>query len=94
MMKSHYAPNAKVKLNCLTCDQGAALLAFGNHETENIFNLSQSGDLREAAANLYIGLRKLDETGTSMIWVSPIPNEGLGIAINDRLQRAAAPRKQ
>ncbi len=92
MMKSHYAPNASVKLNCETCDEGAALLAFGEQSADIIFNLSKSGDLREAAANLYLGLKQLDETGVEMICVSPIPNEGLGIAINDRLQRASAPR--
>ena len=92
MMKSHYAPNASVKLNCEICDEGAALLAFGKQGAEIIFNLSKSGNLREAAANLYLGLKKLDETGVKMICVSPIPNEGLGIAINDRLQRASAPR--
>jgi len=92
MMKSHYAPNARVKLNCETCDEDAALLAFGKQEADIIFNLSKSADLREAAANLYLGLKKLDETGVEKICVSPIPNEGLGIAINDRLQRASAPR--
>lgn len=92
MMKSHYAPNASVKLNCKTCDEGAALLAFGKQEAETMFNLSVSGNLREAAANLYLGLKKLDTTGVAKICVSPIPNEGLGIAINDRLQRASAPR--
>ncbi len=92
MMKSHYAPNASVKLNCKECDEDAALLAFGDQEAEIIFNLSKTGDLREAAANLYLGLKKLDDTGAKTICVSPIPNEGLGIAINDRLQRASAPR--
>ena len=92
MMKSHYAPNADVKLNCDICDKGSALLAFGQQDAEIIFNLSKTGDLREAAANLYLGLKKLDETGIKTICVSPIPDEGLGIAINDRLQRASAPR--
>ena len=92
MMKSHYAPNALVQLNCETCDEGAALLAFGKQEAETIFNLSVSSDLREAAANLYLGLKTLDKKGVETICVSPIPNEGLGIAINDRLQRASAPR--
>ncbi len=92
MMKSHYAPNASVKLNCKICDEGAALLAFGDAQAETMFNLSQKCDLREAAANLYLGLKKLDETGIEKICVSPIPNEGLGIAINNRLQRASAPR--
>lgn len=93
MMKSHYAPNAAVTLNCDTCEDGAALLAFGKQTADNIFYLSKSSNLREAAANLYLGLKKLDETGVKTICVSPIPNEGLGVAINDRLQRASAPRK-
>lgn len=93
MMKSHYAPNARVKLNCETCEEGAALLAFGDQTAQNMFDLSKSSDLREAAANLYLGLKRLDETGVELICVSPIPNEGLGVAINDRLQRASAPRK-
>jgi len=95
MMKSHYAPNANVKMNCATCDDGAAFLTFGRFNgngTEVVFQLSKTGDLREAAANLYQGLRTLDKTGADLICVSPIPNEGLGIAINDRLQRASAPR--
>jgi L-threonylcarbamoyladenylate synthase len=98
MMKSHYAPNANVKLNCNTVEDGAAFLAFGQVSIDTscgctVYNLSKSGDLREAAANLYLGLKTLDETGTDMICVSQIPLEGLGIAINDRLQRASAPRK-
>jgi L-threonylcarbamoyladenylate synthase len=55
-------------------------------------NLSPSGDLKEAAANLFAMLHALDATGAAAIAVAPIPNEGLGAAINDRLNRAAAPR--
>lgn len=94
MMKSHYAPNAKVRMNCETCDDEDALLAFGSNLTaKNMFVLSARGDLREAAANLYQGLKVLDETGAKTICVSPIPEIGLGIAINDRLKRASAPRQ-
>ena len=95
MMKSHYAPNAGVQLNCRHLDGSETVLAFGNQERPDgleIFNLSPTGDLREAAANLYFGLKSLDETGADIICVEPIPSEGLGLAINDRLQRAATPR--
>ncbi len=96
MMKSHYAPNATVVMDCKTCPQKVAKLNFGESDTidtASSLNLSPSGNLREAAANLYAYLSKLDETGLRTICVSPIPDEGLGIAINDRLRRAAAPRK-
>ena len=95
MMKSHYAPNAKVRLNCVDIDDGnIGLLAFGAAlETERpIFNLSEEASLVEAAANLYAGLKYLDDQSVAIICVQPIPNVDLGIAINDRLHRAAAPR--
>lgn len=95
MMKSHYAPNAKVHLNITSFSSTSAILGFGdveNHNNQPIYNLSKNEDLREAAANLYAGLKTLDESGAQLIEVSPIPNEGLGVAINDRLNRAAAPR--
>lgn len=99
MMKSHYAPNANVTINQTRCTEGATLLAFGERSGKQreqaaaVINLSETGDLREAAANLYSSLKALDAIGTTQICVEPIPMEGLGIAINDRLQRAAAPRK-
>lgn len=96
MMASHYAPNAGVKLNCEACDNDEAWLGFGNRPTPSTavhsLNLSKSSNLVEAAANLYAHLKQLDATGVNTICVSPIPMEELGIAINDRLSRAAAPR--
>ena len=96
MMKSHYAPDARVVLDCETCPDGAAWLGFGNRaQPANAalgLNLSESSNLVEAAAILYACLKQLDESGATLICVSPIPREELGIAINDRLQRAAAPR--
>ena len=94
-LASHYAPNAKLRLNANSPLQGEALLAFGREiptHTGPMINLSETGDLREAAANLFAALRTLDASGCSSIAVLPIPGEGLGEAINDRLLRAAAPR--
>lgn len=93
MLLSHYAPNAYMRLNA-TPQPGEAFLAFGPApdfpgETRN---LSPSANLHEAARNLFSMLHELDATGAEMIAVAPIPDEGLGEAINDRLQRAAAPR--
>jgi len=73
-----------------------ALLAFGPRVPKGaraFLNLSETGDLTEAAANLFAMLRALDKTGTGRIAVMSIPAHGLGEAINDRLQRAAAPRE-
>jgi L-threonylcarbamoyladenylate synthase len=72
-----------------------AVLAFGQieqHPARMIVNLSPSGDLIEAAANLFAALRQLDASGARVIAAAPIPTHGLGEAINDRLRRAAAPR--
>jgi L-threonylcarbamoyladenylate synthase len=96
MMASHYAPRARLRLNAKTVEPGEALLAFGPDPLKGaraICNLSASGDLREAAANLFSMLRQLDRSGAKTIAVMPIPERGLGEAINDRLARAAAPRK-
>lgn len=89
-LASHYAPNAPLRLNAAQAEDGEALLGFGAVQGATL-NLSPSGDLREAAANLFAMLRQLDESA-SRIAVSPIPARGIGIAINDRLSRAAAPR--
>ena len=89
-LASHYAPNASVHLNATTRKPGEVLLGFGNVECD--LNLSVSGDLVEAAANLFHHLRDLDARNVRAIAVSPIPDHGLGRAINDRLQRAAATR--
>ena len=94
MMESHYAPNARVYLNATQCETSDAWLQFGENAPvhANSLNLSASGDLIEAAANLYGMLKQLDKSGVKRICVSSIPETGIGIAINDRLRRAAAPK--
>ena len=95
MLASHYAPKTPLRLNAADVRPGEALLAFGAdapHGARTTLNLSPAGDLVEAAANLFSHLRALDASGARGIAVMPIPNEGLGEAINDRLARAAAPR--
>jgi L-threonylcarbamoyladenylate synthase len=92
MLASHYAPKARLRLNAETAEADEALLAFGPTAAEMALNLSPRGDLVEAAANLFSHLRTLDRSGARTIAVMPIPRHGLGEAINDRLQRAAAPR--
>ncbi|WP_333711961.1 L-threonylcarbamoyladenylate synthase [Yoonia sp.] len=89
-LHSHYAPQGRVRLNATSAQEGEVLLGFGPVAAD--LNLSPSGDLIEAAATLFGHLHKLDAMGAAAIAVSPIPNHGLGLAINDRLQRAAAPR--
>ena len=94
-LESHYAPSAQMRLDASDARDGEALLAFGASVPVTkgpMLNLSSSGDLVEAAANLFAYLRKLDESGAATIAVMPIPADGLGEAINDRLRRAAAPR--
>lgn len=99
----HYAPKIPVRLNAVDVEPGEALLAFGsvkfmgvrgggfakNMPRESYYNLSEPGDLLEAAANLFAGMRALDIAGHSRIAVMNIPDTGIGIAINDRLKRAA-----
>jgi L-threonylcarbamoyladenylate synthase len=95
MLASHYAPQARVRLNAVAPRDGEALLAFGPAPAwpaDKTQNLSPRSDLVEAAANLFSHLRALDACGAETIAVMPIPVEGLGEAINDRLQRAAAPK--
>lgn len=89
-MLSHYAPGAPVRLNVTEWAPGELRLGFGNVDCD--LNLSPSGDLVEAAANLFGHLHALDARNGPQIAVSPIPETGLGRAINDRLRRAAAPR--
>lgn len=95
MLASHYAPNSTVRLNAHSVAADEALLAFGPDvplhagPTEN---LSPSGDMLEAAANLFAALRRLDAQEPQRIAVMPMPQDGIGEAINDRLSRAAAPR--
>ena len=86
-MASHYAPEATLRLNAHDRRPGEALLGFGPMECD--LNLSAAGDLREAAANLFTHLRALDAS-SSAIAVAPIPDVGIGAAVNDRLRRAAA----
>jgi L-threonylcarbamoyladenylate synthase len=98
MLASHYAPKAALRLDVTEVRPGEALLAFGPKlppgadRVEAIRNLSESGDLTEAAVNLFAALRDLDGRSAA-IAVMPIPEQGLGEAINDRLRRAAAPVK-
>ncbi|OPH81524.1 L-threonylcarbamoyladenylate synthase [Nitrobacter vulgaris] len=98
MLDSHYAPRARMRLNVANLTRGEALLAFGRTDLSGVdtaaavINLSECGDLKEAAANLFGCLRALDTSGARTIAVMPVPDEGLGEAINDRLRRAAAPK--
>ncbi len=89
---SHYAPRARLRMNALAPEAGEVYLGFGPHHRDGSLNLSRSGDLTEAAARLFAMLRTLDASGVAGIAVAPVPEHGLGEAINDRLQRAAAPR--
>ena len=92
---SHYAPNHRLRLNAKDVEADEALLAFGRHSIEGAaitLNLSRSGDMVEAAANLFSMLHRLDREDVRQIAVMPIPKTGLGEAIWDRLTRAAAPR--
>lgn len=89
-LASHYAPRASLRLNASEIESGEVLLGFGDVANAKL-NLSRKGDLKEAAANLFAMLRELDKVAIK-IAVSPIPDKGIGEAINDRLRRAAAPR--
>ena len=99
-LASHYAPRARLRLDARHVSANEALLAFGPLEAEgagratSVLNLSARGDLVEAAANLFSHLRALDASGATSIAVMPVPHSGLGEAINDRLERAAAPRPE
>jgi L-threonylcarbamoyladenylate synthase len=94
LLASHYAPRLPVRLNALSAREGEALLGFGPECPKGVaFNLSPSGNVEEAAHHLFAALYALDRPGDWVgIAVMPIPNHGVGVAINDRLQRAAAPR--
>ncbi len=87
---SHYAPRGRVRLDAEAARPGEVLLGFG--PVDCTLNLSVTGDLTEAAANLFAHFHRLDAMGAPEIAVSPVPGHGLGRAINDRLRRAAAPR--
>ena len=86
-LKSHYAPNANLRLNAIDWKQGEKKLGFGNVKCD--LNLSKDKSLTEAAQNLFNFLHLLDSSDPRTISVSPIPNEGIGLAINDRLRRAS-----
>lgn len=98
MLASHYAPGAAVRLNAEDVRRGEALIRFGGKVLPGecgaaiVLDLSPTGDLREAAANLFDYMKKADASGARTIAFGPIPGEGLGEAIVDRLERAAAPR--
>jgi L-threonylcarbamoyladenylate synthase len=95
MLASHYAPRTQVRLDATDVKPDEAVLAFGPvevngaHAAKAVLNLSATGDLGEAAANLFGYLRALDAKGARAIAVMPVPHHGLGEAINDRLRRAA-----
>jgi L-threonylcarbamoyladenylate synthase len=94
-LERHYAPQTPLHLNALTVQADEALLGFGPELPDcsgTAINLSKTGDLTEAAARFFAALRELDESGARAIAVMPIPDEGLGEAINDRLRRAAKAR--
>jgi L-threonylcarbamoyladenylate synthase len=91
-LASHYAPATRLRLDATDVRAGEALLAFGADPPQGArasINLSERGDLEEAAARLFAALRELDQSGAEAIAVMPIPAAGLGEAINDRLRRAA-----
>jgi L-threonylcarbamoyladenylate synthase len=98
MLLSHYAPRAMVRLNATDLQSGEAGLLFGptglkgSEQAAVTLNLSPRGDVVEAAVHLFGALRTLDASGVRSIAVAPVPEIGLGEAINDRLRRAAAPR--
>jgi len=98
MLASHYAPDAPVRLGARDVRPGEVLIRFGGmalpgeKDAALVLDLSPDGDLAEAAANLFGYMKQADALGAASIAFSPIPETGLGEAINDRLQRAAAPR--
>ena len=98
MLASHYAPKARMRLNAEGPQPGEAYLAFGPRPVPGLdaagftLNLSPAADLAEAASRLFAAMKQADASGAGLIAVAPIPAEGLGEAINDRLERAAAPR--
>jgi L-threonylcarbamoyladenylate synthase len=92
MLERHYAPNCQLRINATAAKPGEAFLGFGPNTPPNALNLSQTGDLKEAAANLFAMLHKIEQARAGAIAVMPVPEIGLGRAINDRLRRAAATR--
>ncbi|EAQ04441.1 Putative translation factor [Pseudooceanicola batsensis HTCC2597] len=90
-LASHYAPSGQVRIGVTAPEPGETYLGFGPVTCD--LNLSETGDLAEAAANLFRHFHTLDAQGSERIAVAPVPDHGLGRAINDRLRRAAAPRQ-
>ncbi len=94
-LERHYAPNTPLRLDATEVEPDEALLAFGPSAPQGALttiNLSAAADLAEAATKLFASLRALDQSGASRIAVMPVPDQGLGEAINDRLRRAAKAR--
>ena len=91
LLKRHYSPGIPIKLNQKKADKDCAFITFGKKykDKTNHFNLSKKSDLKEAASNLYKTLRKIKNRGFKKINVVKIPNQGVGLAINDRLKRAS-----
>ncbi len=92
-LKRHYAPSIPLRLNVTHLNPKEALLSFGAHDLKGAIreiNLSPQGDLQEAAANLFAALAKLDSSEYESIAVLPIPPQGIGLALNDRLKRASS----
>ncbi|MGA9582921.1 MAG: Sua5 family C-terminal domain-containing protein, partial [Allosphingosinicella sp.] len=89
-MRSHYAPAKPLRLDAASAHPDEWLIGFGPVDGDD--SLSPSGVLEEAAANLFGALHRADAQDRALIAVAPIPDQGIGLAINDRLRRAAAPR--
>ena len=91
MLKKHYSPGIPVIFRKKPSNKNHAYIVFGkiNKKAKNYFNLSKNGNLKEAAANLYKTMREIKKRGFKKIFISRIPNKGVGIAINDRLKRAS-----
>ena len=86
----HYAPRARLRINAVAPARGELFIAFGPTDVEGALQLSEAGSTREAAMNLFALLREADKRGATAIAVAPVPDNGLGEAVNDRLRRAAA----
>ena len=89
MLKRHYAPDVPIRLNATTFSETENVIGFGPNAPNAVFNLSSTSNLVEAAANLFGLMHKLNRPNANPIAVMPIPDIGIGIAINDRLRRAA-----
>ena len=94
MLLRHYAPKCKLRTNDGNAQSNEALISFGKTQTtpgfQEVINLSENGDLAQAAQNLFSSIFKLEQKNYTSIAIDPIPNEGIGLAINDRLSRAMA----